>query len=210
MKQNCLVLAAGVNKVPAVVDNSSIQFSDGEIPIIDDIRTEFFWFVYVYSNLPFREQKNFVLQYINKPFIGIAQIFKKPNQRYTETTQEMVDKMSKEDQLFGITDRVWEMAKIGGSLETKKNVGSFLVGFNGSPRALDTLVNKLLKNSLLSAEKKTMIEIHEKLRQELEGMDDKQRGQLKNYIQKTKYLFNSKKFYEIGLKGEQDKNELTE
>ena len=203
LKQNCLILAAGVNKVPTVIDNSSIQFSDGEIPIIDDIRTEFFWFVYVYSNLPFREQKNFVLQYVNKPFIGIAQIFKKTNQRYTETTKELVDKMSKDDQLFGITDRVWEMAKIGGSLETKKNVGSFLVGFNGSPRALDTLVNKLLKNSLLSAEKrKQIIEIHGKLRQELEGVDDKQRAQLKNYIQKTKYLFNSKKFYEIGREGE--------
>ena len=105
-------------------------------------------------------------------------------------------------QLFGITDRVWEMAKIGGSLETKKNVGSFLVGFNGSPIALDTLVNKLLKNSLLNAEKrKQIIEIHEKLRQDLEGMDDKQRAQLKYYIQKTKYFFNSKKFYEIGQDG---------
>jgi hypothetical protein len=33
-------------------------------------------------------------------------------------------------------------------------------------------------------------------------VDDKQRAQLKNYIQKTKYLFNSKKFYEIGREGE--------
>jgi len=203
LKQRYLVLAMGINKIPAFFDNSCIQFNYGEIPIIDDVRTYFFRFIYVDSSLPVREQKNVVLQYIDRPFMGVAQIFKKSNQKYTETIKELVDKMSKNDQLFDLTDRVWEMAKIGGSLETKKNVGSFLVGFNGSPRALDTLVNKLLKNSLLSAAKrKRIIEIHEKLRQELEGMDDKQRTQLKNYIQKTKYLFNSKKFYEIEQEGE--------
>jgi hypothetical protein len=205
LKQRYLVLAIGINKIPTFFDAACIQFSDGEMPIINDIRTDFFRFIYVDSSLPVREQKNILLQYVERPFLGIAQIFKKTNQKYTEAIKELVDKMSKNDRLFDITDRIWEMAKIGGSLETKKNVGSFLVGFNGSPSALDILVNKLLKNSLLTAEKrKQVIEIHEKLRQELEGMDDKQRAQLKNYIQKTKYLFNSKKFYEIGCEGEKE------
>lgn len=211
LRQNFMVLAVGVNKVPAVIADNSIQFNDGEIPIIDDIRTDFFRFIYVDSNLPFREQKNFVLQYITKPFIGIAQIFKRTNQKYTEIIGELVDKMAKNDQLFGITDQVWEMAKIGDSLKTRRNVGSFLVGFNGTPRTLDALANKLLKNSLLrDEERKQIIEIHEKLRQELEGLDDKQRAQLKNYIQKTKYFFNSKKLFENDLKEEQHKNEPTE
>ncbi|MCW3995988.1 MAG: HD domain-containing protein [Candidatus Bathyarchaeota archaeon] len=202
LQQRYLVLAIGVNKIPTFFDDSCVQFNDGQIPIIDDIRTDFFRFVYIDSNLPPKEQKNLVLQYVDSPFIGIAQIFKKSNQKYTETIKELVDQMTKNDQLLSITDKIWEMAKIGGSLETKKNVGSFLVGFNGSPRALDVLVNRLLKNSLLNSEKrKQIIEIHEKLRQELESMDDKQRAQLKNYIQKTKYLFNSKKFYEIGQEG---------
>ena len=202
LKQKYLILAIGVNKVPAFFDDRYIQFNDGEISIIEDLRTDFFRFIYTDSNLPFREQRNFILQYINRPFIGIAQIFKRTNQRYNETTKELVDKMSKNDPMFNVTDTIWEMAKIGGSLETRKNVGSFLVGFNGSPIALDVLVNKLLKNQLLNVEKrKQIIEIHEKLRQELEGMDDKQRAQLKYYIQKTKYFFNSKKFYEIGQDG---------
>ncbi len=203
LKQRYLVLALGVNKIPAFLDSNCLQFCDDKIPIIDDVRTDFFRFIYVDSSLPMREQTNVVLQYLNKPFIGIAQIFKKTNQKYTENTKELVEKMSKNDPLFGITNRIWEMAKIGGSLETKRNVGSFLVGFNGSPSALDALTNKLLKNSLLSAEKrKQIIEIHEKLRNELEEMDAKQRIRLKNYMQKTKYLFNSKKFYEIEQEGE--------
>ncbi len=205
LKQRYLVLAIGINKIPTFFDAACIQFSDGEIPIIDDIRTDFFRFIYVDSSLLVREQKSILLQYVDRPFLGIAQIFKKTNQKYTEAIKELVDKMSKNNRLFDLTDRIWEMAKIGGSLETKKNVGSFLVGFNGSPSALDVLVNKVLKNSLLTAEKrKQVIEIHEKLRQELDGMDEKQRAQLKNYIQKTKYLFNSKKFYEIGREGEKE------
>ena len=95
------------------------------------------------------------------------------------------------------------MAKIGGSLETRKNVGSFLVGFNGTPRSIDLIANRMLKNTMLSAEKRAqIIEIHEKLRDDLEKINDKQRMQLKDYVQRTKHLFNSKKFYELRLKGE--------
>ncbi len=203
LKQRYLVLAIGVNKIPTYFDSTHIQFCQGEMPIINDIRIDFFKFIYVDSSLPVREQKNILLKYVDRPFIGIAQIFKKTNQKYTEDIKELVDRMSKNDKLLTITDDIWEMAKISGSLETRKNVGSFLVGFNGSPRTLDTLVNRLLKNPLLSAEKrKQIIEIHGKLRLELEGMTDKQRAQLKSYMQKTKYLFNSKKFYEIGREGE--------
>jgi len=204
LKLKCLVLAAGVNRIPTFFDSDCIQFSDGSIPIINDARTDLFSFIYTDSNFPAQEQKNVILQYINRPFIGLAQIFKKTTQRYTEDIQVLVDKMSGKDRLFDITDRIWEMAKISGSLETRKNVGAFLVGFNGSPIMLDTLVNRLLKNPLLTAEKRRhVIEIYEKLRCVLEEMDDKQKRQLKNYIQKTKHLFNSKKFYEIGRESQQ-------
>jgi len=77
------------------------------------------------------------------------------------------------------------------------------VGFNGTPRSIDLIANRMLKNTMLSAEKRAqIIEIHEKLRDDLEKINDKQRMQLKDYVQRTKHLFNSKKFYELRLKGE--------
>jgi len=211
LKQNYLILALGVNKVPTNIDDNVVQFDDGEIAIIDDVRTDFFGYVYSDSNLPPRQERDITLQYVKKPFIGIAQIFKKGNLKYSNYTEELVQKMSKNDELFGITDQIWEMAKIGGSLETRKNVGSFLVGFNGTPKSADLIVNKLLKNTLLSAEKRgQVIEIHEKLRRTLEKLDEAKRKLLKDYVQKTKYLFNSKKFYEIKQKGESVENESAE
>jgi hypothetical protein len=209
--EDCLVLALGVNKVPTTIDDSIIQSGDGETHIIDDVRTDFFEYVFTDSNLPFKQQRDVILQNIKNPFIGIAQIFKKSNLKYTNQTKELVQKMSKDDELFNITDQIWEMAKIGGSLETRKNVGSFLVGFNGTPRSIDLIANRMLKNTMLSAEKRAqIIEIHEKLRDDLEKINDKQRMQLKDYVQRTKHLFNSKKFYELRLKGEPEQDEPTE
>jgi hypothetical protein len=206
-----LVLALGVNKVPTTIDDSVVQFGDGETHIIDDVRTDFFEYVFTESNLPFKQQRDVILQYIKNPFIGIAQIFKKSNLKYTNQTEKLAQKMSKDDELFNITDQIWEMAKIGGSLETRKNVGSFLVGFNGTPRSIDLIANRLLKNTLLSSEKRAeIIKIHEKLRSTLENVSDKERTQLKDYVQRTKYLFNSKKFHELKLKGESEKNEPAE
>jgi len=211
LKYSCLILALAVNKVPTTVDDSVVQFDDGEIAVIDDIKTDFFEYIHVVSNLPPRQERDMILQYVKKPFIGVAQIFKKGNLKYSNYTEELVQKMSKDDELFSITDQIWEMAKIGGSLKTRRNVGSFLVGFNGTPTSIDLLANRLLKNILLSAEKRGQImEIHEKLRQVLEKMDDKQKRLLKDYVQKTKYLFNSKKFYEIRQRGEFVENESTE
>jgi len=210
LKQICLILALGVNKVPATIDDSVIQFGEGETPIINDLRTDFFWYVYADTNLPIKQQRDLILQYTKRPFIGIARIFKKSNLEYTSTTEGLVQKMSKDDELFRITDRIWEMAKIGGSLETRKNVGSFLVGFNGTPKSVDLIANRLLKNTTLSVEKRgRILKIHEELRDVLGKMDDKQRGQLKDYAQKTKNLFNSRKFYEIKQQGEPKGNDST-
>jgi hypothetical protein len=143
--------------------------------------------------------------------MGIAQIFKKSNLRYTNQTEELVQKMSRDNEIFNITDQIWEMAKIGGSLETRKNVGSFLVGFNGTPMSIDLIANRLLKNTLLSSEKRAeIIKIHGKLRNTLENINDKQRAQLKDYVQRTKYLFNSKKFHELRLEGRSEKDESAE
>jgi len=211
LKHNCLVLALGINKVPTTIDDGIVQFGDGETHIIDDVRTDFFEYVFTESNLPFKQQRDVILQYIKNPFIGIAQIFKKGNLKYTNQTEELIQKMSKGDELFNITDQIWEMAKMGGSLETRKNIGSFLVGFNGTPRSIDLIANRLLKNVLLSSEKRAeIIKIHEKLRNTLENVSDKQRAQLKDYVQRTKYLFNSKKFHELKLKGESEKDESAE
>ena len=82
LMQKYLILAVGVNKVPTIVNNNVIQFTEGNIPTVDDdVRTDFFWFVYSDTNLPSKQQKNFILQYNENPFIGIAQIFKKTNQK---------------------------------------------------------------------------------------------------------------------------------
>jgi hypothetical protein len=202
LEKHCLVLALGVNKIPTAVNDSVIQFKDGDIQIIDDVRTDFFDYVCFSSGLPLNRQRDMVLEYLGKPFIGIAQIFKR-NRSYDNHTEELIQKVSKEDELFTITDQIWEMAKIGGALEVRKNVGSFLAGFNGTAKSVDLLANRLLKNSLLSAERRSqIIETHEKLRGILEKMNDKQRAQLRDYVQKTKYLFNSKKFYELRKRGE--------
>jgi len=211
LKHSCLILALGVNKVPTTINNNVVQFGDGEIPIIEDVRTDFFEYVYTESNLPFRRQRDVVLQYFKNPFIGMAQIFKKSNLKYTNYTDRLVRKMSKNDELFNITNQIWEMAKLGGALETRKNVGSFLVGFNGTPKSIDLIANKLLKNTVLTSEKRAnIIKIHEKLRNTLEQMDDKQKAQLKDYVQKTKYLFNSKKLCELKPEGVLEKDESSE
>jgi len=119
--------------------------------------------------------------------------------------------MSEGDELFDITDQIWEMAKIAGALETRRNVGSFLSGFNGTQKSIDLVTNRLLKNALLSAEKRSqIIRIYEKLRSALGTISDKQRGQLRDYVQKTKILFNSKKFHELRSEGEMEKDEPTE
>ncbi|MEM2129832.1 MAG: hypothetical protein QXZ70_04455 [Candidatus Bathyarchaeia archaeon] len=201
LKNRCLVLALGVNKVPTTFNDSIVQFIDGEIPIIEDVRIDFFEYVFG-SDLSFREKRDIVLQYFKKPFIGIAQIFKKSKLKYTHQTDELIRKMSKNDDLFDIANQIWEMAKLGGALETRKNVGSFLMGFNGTPQSLDLIANKLLKNTMLSSEKRgDILKIYEKLRDTLAKIDEKKRAQLKEYVQKTKYLFNSKKFYELKTEG---------
>jgi len=211
LKQKFLILALGVNKVPTSIDDRIVQFNDGDMPIIDDIRTDFFAYVYVDSHLPSRQQRDVVLQYVERPFVGVAQIFKKGHLKYTIEMERLVQKMSKEDELFAIADQMWEMARIGLSLESRRNVGSFLVGFKGTPESIDLIANRLLKSSSLSAERREqIIKIHEGLRNILGKMSEKQRTRLKDYVQKTKYYFNSKKFYEVKSKGESREDESTE
>lgn len=211
LAQRFLLLALGANKVPVSIDDRVVQFNEGDMPIIDDVRTDFFAYVYVDSNLPTRQQKDVVLQYVERPFVGVAQIFKRGHLKYTTEMERLVQKMSKEDELFVIADQIWEMARSGLSLETRKNVGSFLVGFKGTPESIDLIANRLLKSSSLSAERREqIIKIHESLRNILGRMGEKQRTRLKDYIQKTKYLFNSKKFYEMKSKGESKEDESAE
>lgn len=208
LKNRCLILAFGVNKVPTTIDNSIVQFNNGKTPIINDISTDFFEYVLIKTNLPLKKQRGLILQYVEKPFIGMAQIFKKGGLEYNDDAEQLVEKLSEDDEFFKIADQIWDMVKVGGVLETRKNVGSFLGGFNGTPTSIDIVANRLLKNSSLTEERRSqMIEIYEKLRITLGKMDAKQRKQLKDYIQKTKYLFNSKKLYEMRLEGGRKRGE---
>ncbi len=211
LKERFLILALGVNKVPISIDDRIVQFNEGDMSIIDDTRTDFFAYVYVDSNLPPRQQRDTVLQYVERPFVGVAQIFKRGHLKYTIEMERLVQKMSNKDELFVIADQIWEMARSGLSLETRKNVGSFLVGFKGTPESIDLIANRLLKNSSLGAERREqIIKIHEGLRNILGKISEKQRTRLKDYVQKTKYFFNSKKFYEMKSKGEFKEDESTE
>lgn len=200
-ERNPLVLAFGINLIPKTLDNNLIQFPEKRLEIIRDERINFFEYVYGYSHLPFRQQRDIVARFHAKPFMGIVQTLKKGRLRYDERVQEMIKKMSKNDELFDITDQIWEMAKIGGALETRRNVGSFLGNFRGYLVDIDKIANKILKNRMLSEDKRAqIIEIHQKIREQLKVIDEEKRRNLKEYVQKTKYFFNSKKFYELKKK----------
>jgi hypothetical protein len=76
--------------------------------------------------------------------------------------------------------------------------------FKGKPEDLDRIVNRFMKNEKLSSEQRDkIIEKHSKLREEFRGLDEDTRKNLKEYAQKTKYLFNSKKFHEIRKESDQ-------
>ncbi len=197
-EQNPLLLAFSVNTLPRFLDSSFLQFSERSLDILNGSKLDFFEYVYVYVNAKYDQKRDYILQYCNKPLRGIAQILKRESTIYGEETEKVVRQLIEEDRLYGIMDEIWEMARLSGALETGKNVGSFLGVFRGKPEDLDRIANKFMKNEKLSAEQRAkIIEIHQRLREELRTIDDKTRKELKDYAQKTKYLFNSKKFYEI-------------
>jgi hypothetical protein len=195
---NPLILAFGVNKSPTVLSNELLQFSEKDTKLLAGDQVDFFEYVFADVNADYRRKRDYVLHYKDDPFIGLAQIFKRESIGFGEQEMKMVNKLAKDDSLYEITDQIWEMARIGGGLETSKNVGSFLSVFKGKPEDLDKVVNRLLKNDKLTAEKRgQIIELHQNTRAALEALPETRQRELKEYIQKTKYLFNSKKFYEI-------------
>jgi DNA-directed RNA polymerase subunit F len=204
--QNPLVYAFGVNMLPDIMDSSLIQYKEGIKPCIEGTSLDFFYYVVVHVSGNLDRKRDYILKYHANPLIGIAQIFKRENTRYTAETHEVVMKLEAGDFKYEIMDKIWEMAKYGGSLETGKNVGSFLGVFRATPEDVDRIVNKFMKNEKLSKETRgRILEIHESVREELKTLNEDQRKKLKDYAQKTKYLFNSKKFHELGKGG--DKNE---
>ncbi len=205
-EQNPLLLAFSINMLPKCLENSVLQFREGTSDIVEGRILDFFYYVFCYVNASADEKKEYILQYHSKPLIGVAQILKREKTKYDEETEKVVMKLQGEDVLFGLMDEIWEMAKIGGALESRKNVGSFLGVFKGKAEDLDRIVNKFMKNEKLSSKQRDMIiEKHMKLREELKTLDEVTRKSLKVYAQKTKYLFNSRKFYEI--RKEAGKNE---
>lgn len=204
-EQNPLLLAFSINMLPNYLESSILQSPEGDLNIVEGDSLDFFHYVLCLSLTP-EEQRDYILQYHGKPLIGVAQILKREKIRYDEETEKVVKNLKKGDVLFELMDEIWEMAKIGGALETKKNVGSFLGVFKGRAEDLDRIVNKFMKNDKLSpVDRNKIIEIHLRLREELGALDEDKRRKLKDYAQKTKYLFNSKKFHEIGK--ESGKNE---
>ena len=202
--QNPLLYAFGVNTLPDILDNTLIQYKEGNASCIENASLDFFYYVLVHVTTTFEKKRDYIIKYHRKPFIGIAQIFKRENTRYTENTHEVVMKLESGDFKYSIMDQIWEMAKWGGFLETGKNVGSFLGVFKATPEDIDRIVNKFMKNEKLSKESRSKIlKIHETLREEMKTLDDDQRREVKDYAQKTKYLFNSKKFHEVNTGGEE-------
>ncbi len=205
-EQNPLLLAFSINMLPKYLENSVLQFPEGTLDIVEGRILDFFYHVCCNVNASFDEERDYILQYHSKPLIGVAQILRREKTKYDEETEKVVTKLKREDVLFELMDEIWEMAKIGGALETRKNVGSFFGVFKGRPEDLDRIVNKFMKNEKLSSKQRDeIIEKHLKLREELKTLDENTRKNLKEYAQKTKYLFNSKKFYEI--RKEAGKNE---
>ncbi|KAB2946747.1 MAG: hypothetical protein MPEBLZ_01882 [Candidatus Methanoperedens nitroreducens] len=197
-ERNPLITSFSINSLPKSLNNEIVQFAEGDLNIKHGKPIDYFEYVYAYVNAKYDQKRDYILEYYNNPFIGIAQIFKREFLLYDEQTEKVVKKLAENDILHEITDQIWEMAKLGGGLETGKNVGSFLGMFKGRAEDVDKLVNKLLKNEKLSAEQRTkIIEIHQRTREILINLTEEKRKELKDYVQKTKYLFNSKKFYEI-------------
>ncbi len=197
-ERNPLILAFSVNVLPSLLNNEILQFAEKKITIVHGTELDFFEYVYVFVTASYEHKRDYILRYYKKPLVGIAQIFKRENAYFDEEVQQVVEKMAQNDVLYEITDQIWEMARIGGGLETGRNVGSFLGVFKGRPEDIDRIANTLLKNVKLSAEQRAkIVEIHDKLRTQLKQLPEEKRRELKDYAQTTKYLFNSKKFYEI-------------
>ncbi len=197
-ERNPLITSFSINSMPKSLNNEIIQSNDGDFYINYGKALDYFEYVYCFVNTKNERKRDYILEYYNNPFIGIAQIFRRENVFYDEQTEKVVGKLSENDMFYEITNQIWEMAMIGGALETGKNVGSFVGIFKGTVEDFDKITNKLLKNEKLSTDQRQkIIDIHQDVRERLKKINEDERKELKDYVQKTKYLFNSKKFYEI-------------
>jgi len=193
-----LTVSFSVNKLPNRLENDIIQMKKKDVPFYPPIIHDYFSYVFVNVWGNYEDKRDYILKYYNKPFIGLCQIFKRGHSKYNEKTHRMVNKLSENDKMYEIADKIWDMAKLGGALETKRNVGSFLGVFKGRPEDLDKLTNRILKNEKIpKAKRGSILDIFDELREMMKNLSGDEQRELKDYIQKTKYLFNSKKFYEI-------------
>ena len=187
-----------INCLPKFLSNQQIQFPNGVINLYSEIEHQFFEFVFSNIN-DYQMRRDYIIRYLKSPFIGLCVVFK--NNRfikYDDKIDELVMKLSENDKIYEIIDQIWETAKLGGALETSKNVGAFLGNFKGYVGDLDRVINRILKNEKITKEnRQKILEIHEKLRTTLKALTDSERKLLRKQIQQTKYLFNSKKFYEL-------------
>ena len=146
------------------------------------------------------DKVNIVARFHLDPLLGTAHLFRRqwPYLRYNAKLEEVISLLAEADRLFAIIDGIWEMARLSDGLETGKNVGAFLTTFKGRPEDVDRIANRMLKNPKLSKEKRSkIIELWNSLREEAVQLSREERSALTKRIQATKYLMNSKKFYEI-------------
>lgn len=197
------VLSISINCLPEKFDPTVIQMEDGNYDLILDQRLTFFRWVEHGLKLFLRneQKRDYILRYAHQPLIGLNQLIRREKRNWSEailSIQEELDTMveelnAEEKSMYELAAQTWNMARLAGELSTGKNVGAFIKCFRGKPEDMDRLVNGLLKNEKISSEKRAgILDLHESLRNELEKMNDRQKRDFSEYLQKTKYLFNTK------------------
>lgn len=202
------ILGIGVNKVPEKFTCSILQTEDGDLPVIDDHRVVFFRWVVSKLRIAAkpRDKRDYVIRYAHQPVIGLNQLIRRENRKWHEAVndiqeelRQMISEMSNSEQnTFQMAESIWDMARMAGGLSTSKNVGAFIKCFKGRPEDLDRLVNGLLKHDKITMEnRENIIEIHAELRGAMARLSDGERRAFAEYLQKTKYLFNTLMFVKI-------------
>lgn len=196
-----LTTSFSVNMLPRVYDNAMVQLHHKDVPLPDDSFVDWFFYIFAHPGLGAgEERRHYVVEYATRPLLGIAYLFRRNAQRarYDEELERVVNELTRDDVLFQILDEIWEMAKLGGGLEKGRNVGSFLTTFKGRPEDTDRIANKLLRNEKLKEEtRQGILDVWERVRGQIAALNQAQRRELMDRAQKTRYLMNSKKFYEV-------------
>lgn len=209
------IVAIGINYVPDHYNPEALQMEDGVFPIITDHRLTFFrWVEYDFKlHLKDEAKRDYILQYAHQPLIGLNQLIRREKrdwQSVIKTIKEDIDIMvnemnTQEKNVYYLAEKTWTMARLAGELSIGKNVGAFIKCFRGRPEDIDRLTSRLLKNEKLAREKRDQIvSYHQELRSSLENMTNEEQRYFADYLQKTKYLFNTRMWVRVHAEKEVD------